>query len=162
MLQENRSFDSYFGKLGDYRAAHGYGAASDIDGLPPGASNLTDDKKQQWSSFHFQTMCMENVSPDWLESHGDYNLRTPGSDTFVGDGFVHSGQGLADFKGTVIDSPNPSGSITVQPKVTTNYYLFSVASGPVLAQLTVNVGTTAANMFFADPDTIAPGSSTTL
>jgi phospholipase C len=160
MLQENRSFDSYFGKLGDYRAANGYGAASDIDGLPAGVSNFTDDKQQQWSSFHFQTMCMEGVSPDWLESHGDYNLATPGSDTFVGDGFVHNGQGLAQFSGTVIETPNVSSSITVQPKVTTNYYLFSSRSGPVLAQLSVNVGTTAANIFFANPDTIASGSTT--
>src|SRR6185312_11952053 len=28
MLQENRSFDSYFGQLGAYRAANGYGAAT--------------------------------------------------------------------------------------------------------------------------------------
>src|SRR5947209_4489739 len=58
MLQENRSFDSYFGKLGDYRAANGYGAATDIDGLPSGVSNPMDKTDSgvinDVSSYHFQ------------------------------------------------------------------------------------------------------------
>ena len=39
MVQENRSFDHYFGQLGAYREKHGYGLASDIDGLPSMATN---------------------------------------------------------------------------------------------------------------------------
>jgi uncharacterized cupredoxin-like copper-binding protein len=162
MLQENRSFDSYFGKLGDYRAANGYGAATEVDGLPPNASNPSEDRKVIVPAFHIQTMCIENISPDWLESHAAYNLSVPGSDTFTGDGFVHNGQGLAQFAGRIIETSNTSSSVTVSPKVTTNYYLYSSRNGPSLSRVSVNVGTTAANSFFADPQTIAPGSSTSL
>src|SRR6185369_5855299 len=41
MLQENRSFDHYFGKLNDYRQSKGLGA--DVDGLPADASNPSVD-----------------------------------------------------------------------------------------------------------------------
>src|SRR5215471_2153554 len=37
-LQENRSFDSYFGQLSSYWANHGYSAQA-FDGLPLSASN---------------------------------------------------------------------------------------------------------------------------
>ena len=165
MLQENRSFDSYFGKLGDYRAANGYGLATDIDGLPVTASNNTDRTDTgivtAVPSYHFQTACIENLTPDWLESHGDYNLSLPGSNTFVGDGFVHNGQGMALFSGFVAQSTQPKGSVQVQPTTTTNYYLFANNSGVVLAQLTINVpiNGTQTSSFFADPQTISSGST---
>lgn len=37
MLQENRSFDNYFGKLNDYRVSQGLPA--DVDGSPVDASD---------------------------------------------------------------------------------------------------------------------------
>ena len=93
-LQENRSFDTYFGMLGTYRAENGYGSADDIDGLPAGATNPADDGTIV-PAFHFRTACIENLTPDWLESHGDYNLDQPGSTMFFGNGFVHNAQGMA-------------------------------------------------------------------
>ncbi len=97
MLQENRSFDSHFGQLGNYRAVNGYGLASDIDGLPPNASN-PNDQGGTVATFHFHTTCIEGLSPDWLESHGDYDFDQPGSNVFTGDGFVHNAQGGAKFE----------------------------------------------------------------
>src|SRR5947209_4398647 len=41
MSQENRSFDSYFGHLNDYRAAQGL--PTNVDGLPANASNPAFD-----------------------------------------------------------------------------------------------------------------------
>lgn len=95
-MQENRSFDHYFGKLGAYRQAHGYGQASDIDGIPADASN-PDPQGVPVNNFHLQTMCMENLTPDWLESHGDYNLGNlnfPEND-YKGNGYVSNAAGLA-------------------------------------------------------------------
>ncbi len=93
LLQENRSFDSYFGKLGDYRALQGLSA--DVDGLPANASNPADDGSTV-TSFHMQTMCMENVTPAWNEAHGQANRWVPASDTdFLMDGYVHTAAGLA-------------------------------------------------------------------
>lgn len=166
MLQENRSFDSYFGKLGDYRAANGYGAATDIDGLPVGASNSTDATDSgvitAIPSYHFQTACIENLTPDWLEGHSDYHLYDAGSNVFLGNGFVHNGQGMAAYSGFVAQSTKSAGSVQVQPDKTTNYYLFANNSGVVLANITINVTTTPVNSFFADPQTIAPNGTTTL
>jgi phospholipase C len=112
MLQENRSFDSYFGKM------------PGVDGLPANASNKTDGGVVV-NSFHFQTACQENTDPDWLGSHGAFNLNSPGSSTFLGDGFVHGGQGSARSDGFVTQVANSTGSIQVTPNKTTNYYLYA-------------------------------------
>lgn len=160
MLQENRSFDSYFGDLGTYREANGFGSASDIDGRPANASNNADDHTAI-SAFHFKTSCIENLTPDWLESHGDYHLGNPGSNVFLGNGFVSNGGGLARFEGThypvvfsqfsSVDTPpqNPlslpaSGSMQIMPPVTTNVYLFAIngsgtTQGTALASILIQV-----------------------
>jgi phospholipase C len=94
MVQENRSFDHYFGQLGQYRAANGFGAASDIDGLPPTSWNAADDSTII-HSFHVGTTCVEELSDDWMESHVDMNENHPGSSTILLDGFVHIAGGYA-------------------------------------------------------------------
>src|SRR5437588_2345574 len=96
MVQENRSFDSYFAKLNDYRAANGFGGA-DVDVEPAGASNPADDGSTI-HAFDLQTGCMDNLSPDWLESHADVNRFDPATATDIRmDGFVHTAAGLAQF-----------------------------------------------------------------
>ncbi len=95
-MQENRSFDHYFGHLGIYRAAHGFGQVADIDGMPANASN-PDPNGVPVQNFHLKTMCMENLTPDWLESHGDYNLSDLDfpPNGYKGNGFVSNAAGLA-------------------------------------------------------------------
>jgi phospholipase C len=88
MAQENRDFDHYFGKLNDYRTANGLPA--DVDGLPADAFNPSFDGLSTVSSFHLQSMCVENPSPSWNESHADRNLLDPVSATAAMDGFVHT------------------------------------------------------------------------
>jgi phospholipase C len=136
MLQENRSFDHYFGQLGAYKAANGLGAASDVDGLPPNSTNLTDPyngTRIPIASYHLRTACTENSDPDWLESHGDFNLDSPGSDVFKGDGYVHNGQGQAKYDGFIAEMPqNSTGTVQMTAAQlsyiyhgTTNLYLFA-------------------------------------
>ena len=69
-VQENRSFDNYFGMLGKYRVSKGLPNA--IDGLPLGAT-LYNTQGKAVHPFHFQTVCHENLSPYWNESHRDWN-----------------------------------------------------------------------------------------
>ena len=69
MLQENRSLDNYFGKMPDYRAARGF--TGDFDGLPANVSLPSYKTGKLVSPFHFQTVCHENLSPGWNESHYD-------------------------------------------------------------------------------------------
>ncbi len=146
MLQENRSFDSHFGKLGEYKAQFGFGSASDVDGLPAGASNSTDDGTVI-TSFKFRTGCIENVSPDWLESWGDMNLQNPGSRTYLGNGYVHNGQGMAKSSGLVLETTNAQGQVNLvpgpvpgkSPNETTNYYLFANNGTDPIAVVQVKV-----------------------
>jgi phospholipase C len=95
MLQENRSFDTYFGQLNTYRQSQGLSA--DIDGMPANASNPADDGSTI-SAFKLHTLCIDNMSPAWLESHGDYNRYNPTGPALM-DGFVHTAAGIAQFEG---------------------------------------------------------------
>ena len=120
LAQENRSFDSYFGALRQYWAQNGF-ADQSFDGLPqfnpasgaapntgPPPSNpgcnpatsttlvchvdpATGDVGPPVPSFHFQTMCVENPSPSWNESHRDWNASDPVAPPPPAlDGFVSS------------------------------------------------------------------------
>src|SRR6266576_2432967 len=88
MAQENRGFDHYFGKLPDYWKANGYPNQA-FDGLPTNASNLSDDGSTV-NSFHLRTVCVQNLSPGWNESHVIWNVNDPVSPTAALDGFVHT------------------------------------------------------------------------
>jgi phospholipase C len=88
MAQENRGFDHYFGKLPDYWKANGYPNQS-FDGLPVNASNQADDGTTV-NSFHLRTVCVQNLSPGWNESHVIWNVNDPVSPTAALDGFVHT------------------------------------------------------------------------
>ena len=98
MVQENRSFDHYFAQLNAYRVANNYGGPSDVDVEPPDASNPAPDGTTV-HAFHLQTVCLEELTPDWLESHGDFHLGDPGSDTPLMNGFVHNAGGMATYSG---------------------------------------------------------------
>ncbi len=105
MLQENRSFDHYFGKLKDYRQAQGL--STDIDGLPAIASNPSFDGSSTVQSFHLITQCTEDLSPSWNETHVDINRNSPGTTSPASmDGFVFTAgkfardTGLNDVNGT--------------------------------------------------------------
>jgi len=94
MLQENRSFDSYFGKMTAYRAANGI----------PGTVDDLDSGKFQNSGiapYHSGSVCMENLSPDWAEDHHQVNLTNPRSidprnpKTMPMNGFVNTAAGIS-------------------------------------------------------------------
>jgi len=70
MLQENRSFDNYYGLMGQYRSQRGYN--DPFDGVPLDAS-LRDISGDPVSPYHFSTVCTETLSPGWNESHYDWD-----------------------------------------------------------------------------------------
>ena len=67
-VQENRAFDDYFGMLGQYRAS--LNLPNNIDGIDPNAA-LPNTQGQLVHPYHYQTVCTENLSPSWNESHND-------------------------------------------------------------------------------------------
>jgi phospholipase C len=87
MVEENRSFDSYFGKLADYWQQNGYPSQA-FDGLPTTAANPAQTGSSQIASFHLRTACTENMDPSWNNSHVDWNRTLPTSATPTLDGFV--------------------------------------------------------------------------
>jgi phospholipase C len=96
MVQENRSFDSYFGQLPAYWQANGYPQASQqFNGLPANASNpafngTTTPGTATVPAYHMATECTDNLSPSWNESHQDWNLQFPTSSTPANNGFVYN------------------------------------------------------------------------
>jgi phospholipase C len=79
-VQENRSFDDYFGMLGPYKAS--IGLANDVDGLNLNVT-LPNTQGQPVHPYHYQTVCTENLSPSWNESHTDV-------DGGIMDGFLRT------------------------------------------------------------------------
>ena len=88
MLQENRSFDNYFGSLNTYRMAHGL--PSNVDGLPSNASNPAWNGVGTVKAYHLNTVCIENVTPSWDESRRDIDRGNPKDPKTPMDGFVYS------------------------------------------------------------------------
>src|SRR6478752_9086690 len=97
MMQENRSFDSYFGKINDYRASLTLGR--DADDLETNFTNPADDGDTV-TNFHLATSCIYNTTAAWLESHGNANRFDLSENApLLLDGFVHTAGGLATFDG---------------------------------------------------------------
>ncbi|HZR33227.1 MAG TPA: alkaline phosphatase family protein [Terriglobales bacterium] len=70
LVQENRSFDSYLGRLGQYRVDRGF--SNNVDGVPLGAT-LVANNGVAVHPFHYQSVCTEGLTPSWTESHIDVN-----------------------------------------------------------------------------------------
>jgi phospholipase C len=97
MIMENRSFDHYFAKMNEYRAAHGIPGT--IDELPAGETNPRVPDYKPVGSFHLDTMCIENTSAAWYVSHQNFNLFNLSSDTPTMDGFVWGASAAAFNEG---------------------------------------------------------------
>lgn len=88
-MQENRSFDHYFGQMPAFRNQREI--PSDVDGLPGDAANpARDDPSQLVRPYHLSTQCHENLRPGWNESHRQWNRNNPAASTGTLDGFVYS------------------------------------------------------------------------
>jgi phospholipase C len=88
MLQENQSFDHYFSQLNAYRDKEGLSA--EVDVTPANASQLAYDHSTTFAPYHMNSMCVEELSSFWNESHNDWNHQAPTSGTRAMDGFAYS------------------------------------------------------------------------
>jgi len=104
MLQENHTFDDYFGMLNPYRAANGWEIGDDgntykVDGIDDKLDTFSneDDQGTNYNLFKFKSTCVDDMSSAWLESYGDVNrydfLATRPINM---DGYVHIAEGYAD------------------------------------------------------------------
>lgn len=106
LVQENRSFDSYFGKLDAYRVNHTPAIPGakpgDVNGVPnDSAVTLKDLNGNPVHPFHYQTECTDNLTPAWNESHFDVDPPSGGTNQ----------QGKMDnFLQTTTSVPHPNDS----------------------------------------------------
>lgn len=118
MLQENHSFDNYFGMLNPYRQANGWNVGQDgktynVDGVDDKLTTIVnkDDEGTAYKLFKFTTTCVDDETSGWLESYGDvsrWNF-TPTRPINM-DGFVHDAEGFA--KSCTAPGASCSGSFT--------------------------------------------------
>ena len=120
MMQENRSFDSYFGMLNPYRAAHGFKTCADgtnscVDGIEDKLTTFknVDDEFAQcavgdtacqaahtYLPFKLASTCVEDMTSSWVESYGDVNrFNFSITRPIKMDGFVHTAEGFRQHAG---------------------------------------------------------------
>jgi phospholipase C len=109
-LQENRSFDDYFGVMNQYRANHGINDNAAY-GLNLNVA-LPDIAGQMVKPFHLATVCTENTQPSWNAAHLDY-------DNGRMDGFMQTGNFFRDS--SIID-PNGTRAIGYYDWTDVPYY----------------------------------------
>lgn len=115
MLQENRSFDMYFGELGAYRAGRlgqfGITDTQTIDSFDPTVTLTNEHTGATVQPFHETTVCTDSQGPEWDQGHHDVSLA--GGDaawatttTFTNSSFAM--QGFLDTSPLTPDDPNGS------------------------------------------------------
>jgi phospholipase C len=117
MLQENRSFDNYFGQLGSYRtnrlAQLNITDTQTVDGFDPTVTLTNSNNGAKVQPFHEASVCTGGISPAWAESHHDVSLVGGDSawsttSTFTDSSFLM--QGFLDTTTSVPDSNDPNGT----------------------------------------------------
>ena len=103
MLQENHSFDDYFGMLNPYRASNGWTVGADgntytVDGIDDKLNTIsnTDDEGDVYAPFKFTTTCIDDLTSAWLASYGEANTYNfTETRPILMNGFVHNAEGFA-------------------------------------------------------------------
>jgi phospholipase C len=104
MLQENHSFDSYFGMLNPYRHTNGWniganGQDYEVDGIDDKLNIISnqDDQGDTYNLFKLASTCVDDMTSAWLESYGDVNRWDFSTTRAINmDGFVHIAEGYAN------------------------------------------------------------------
>ncbi len=144
MMQENHSFDNYFGMLDPYRDANNWNMVGttnyEVDGLtgttPSTDSTMrtfsnTNDNKVTYPIFPLTSTCVDDESSAWEESYGDVNTYDfSASRPILMNGFVHNAEGYAtscaashSCSGSFTDT-NGERAMGYYTQSTLNYYYY--------------------------------------
>jgi phospholipase C len=131
MLQENHTFDDYFGMLNPYRLNHGWNIApdgNDVDGIDDKINGQTysavnnsnqvisnnDKQGGVHTLYPFKSTCVDDMSSAWEESFGDVSLGNFLTTRPIRmNGYTSNGDGFAVSK-----CPNGPGSTGCTPGFT--------------------------------------------
>jgi phospholipase C len=120
LLQENRSFDMYFGQLAGYQptrlAQFGILNPPTIDTFNANVTLTNHHTGAKVKPFHEQTVCTENLTPAWDESHHDVSLnggdpawpQWPATRTYADSDFLMDN--FLDTTGDVTQQFDPNGT----------------------------------------------------
>jgi len=143
LMQENRTFDSYFGMLNPYRVANHFNVGDDgntynVDGIDDKLTTTSnvDDEGASFTLFHTISSCLDDMSSDWIASYGDvsrYDFSTTRS--MLMDGFVHTAEDYAkggfgdgsftDLTGQRAMAYYSDTAVSGQPELNYYYYMAS-------------------------------------
>ena len=114
MLQENRSFDMYFGQLPGYRtlrlAGAGINDSSTIDVFTSGVTLTNANTGATVTPFHQATECIENLTPAWDESHHDTALQGGDAAWATATTFTFGMNNFLDTTNNVPEKYDPNGT----------------------------------------------------
>jgi phospholipase C len=114
MLQENRSFDMYFGQLPGYRTPRLANAkvpdSSTIDVFDPSVTLTNHNTGATVTPFHEMTECTENLTPAWDESHHDTALVGGDSAWATATTFTFGMNNFLDTTNNVAEQFDPNGT----------------------------------------------------
>ena len=119
LLQENRSFDNYLGQLGAYRttrlAQFGISDTQTVDGFDPTVQLTNHTTGAKVSPFHEATVCTENLTPSWDESHHDVDLAGGDSAWTTTTTYTNGSFSMDNFLDTAMESDqyDPNGTRTL-------------------------------------------------
>lgn len=117
LVQENRSFDNYFGQLGPYRsgrlAQYKISDNRTVDGFDPNVTLTNARTGAKVQPFHEATVCTGNTRPAWDQSHHEVAL--VGGDaawttTTTYDSSSFGMSGFLDTATSVGDTYDPNGT----------------------------------------------------
>jgi phospholipase C len=105
MMQENRTFDHYFGMLNPYRSTNHFDVGDDgvtysVDGIDDKLMTIhnSNDEGQSFNLFNLQSTCIDDDSSSWLPSYGDISRFNYAATRPISmDGFVHTAEGYNNF-----------------------------------------------------------------
>ena len=105
MLQENHTFDNYFGLLNPYRQANGWNKGDDgqiynVDGIDDKLTTISnqDSEGDVYQPFKFKTTCIDDETSSWLASYGDVNVGDRSAQRAIQmNGFVSNAEGFAKY-----------------------------------------------------------------
>jgi phospholipase C len=119
LMQENRSFDHYFGHLSEYRASLGLSGSVDDLSNAGTVANPSWDGSGNIPSYHMITECIGDMSPSWQEAHNAVNLTSPDEGKW---GNPPPMNGFAAMAGGYAQHDPSSGGFDVAGKRALGYY----------------------------------------
>ena len=136
MLQENRSFDAYFGMLNPYREGSGWNVGDDgktytVDGIDDKLTSIVeyDHQNAPFQPFKFSSTCIDNLDPAWQPEYRAVSWKYLSTRPILMNGFVDDAQNLADYCavnscGTVYTDTTGQHALGYYDQDYLNYYYF--------------------------------------